>query len=161
MQNKYDTSDELRHYGVVGMKWGMRRAAKKGTTYSYKSHGQKKYEKRLAKQTSKNAKEQKIAKTKAKLGQYKQRDKNRVDYAKSTSIGKSVAKQILMGPIGSGTYSRMRAAGSGRGEAFLMSNWIAGTLGAPYGVLYSKSKENGTARQEKKLLNQAREESRS
>lgn len=33
--------DELYHYGVLGMKWGMRKAHTKGIEYAYKSHGQK------------------------------------------------------------------------------------------------------------------------
>lgn len=42
-------SDELYHYGVVGMKWGVRRARKKGVDYTYTSHGTKSYAKRAKK----------------------------------------------------------------------------------------------------------------
>ena len=38
-------NDELMRYGVLGMKWGKKRAAKKGNEYSKRSHGQKKKEK--------------------------------------------------------------------------------------------------------------------
>ena len=43
----------LCHHGVLGMKWGIRRAATKGQTYTYESHGQKKYEKNLNNQIKK------------------------------------------------------------------------------------------------------------
>jgi len=38
----------ISHMGVMGMKWGMSRAAAKGGTYTYQSHATKKYTKKAA-----------------------------------------------------------------------------------------------------------------
>ena len=104
-------NNELYHYGVVGMRWGIRRAQRKGTTYTYKSHGQKKYEKKLNKQIEKGASEGKIRKTSEKLSTFKYRDRNRQDYAETTGVGRSVVKTVLFGPFGAGNYNRLRASG--------------------------------------------------
>lgn len=143
-----NTNHELYHYGVVGMKWGIRKAKKQGTTYNYKSHGQKKYEKKIAKLQAKGANEKSIAKAQGKLDLYKVRDRNRQSYVETTSLGKSFAKQIVFGPIGSGNYERMRAAGHGRIASAFVSNWIASTVGAPVTVLATRSMEKATARSE-------------
>ena len=57
--NQISNSDELYHYGVLGMKWGVRRARKNGASYVYKSHGQKKYEKKIDQIKSSNKKNKK------------------------------------------------------------------------------------------------------
>ena len=143
-------SDELYHYGVLGMKWGVRRARKNGASYVYKSHGQKKYEKKIdqIKSSNKKNKKEKLAKAKTKLSIYKQRDKNRQSYASKTNLGKAVVKQILMGPIGSGSYSRYRSSGNNRVMAFLKSNAISSLLSSPVTVPLSRHREMKTAKKQ-------------
>lgn len=142
------------------MKWGIRRARKKGETYTYKSRAQKRYEKKLDKQTSKNASAAKIQKTRDKLNRYRHRDANRQDYAQTTSVGKTIVKGLLMGPIGSGNYNRMRASGSGRIGAAFVSNWLSSTVALPLTMMISKSVETGHARDqanfEKRMNSQKR-----
>lgn len=130
------------------MRWGIRKATKKGTSYTYKSHGQKKYEKRLNKLTSKGAKAEKIAKNKEKLDIYKTRDKNRQSYAERTNVGKSFIKTLALGPIGAGSYNRYRGAGNSRTAAFLKSNILMSTLGAPVSILASRGAEFKSAKLE-------------
>lgn len=141
--------NELQHYGVLGMKWGIRRARKKGKTYTYKSHGQKKYEKKYESQKKKNVDSHTLNATKKKLDMFKKRDANRQTYAESASTGRQVVKTLLLGAVGNGTYSRLRSAGQGRvvsgGAAFL-------TRGVPIlSVPISKFMENERARTGKKL----------
>lgn len=148
--NQISNSDELYHYGVLGMKWGVRRARKNGASYAYKSHGQKKYEKKIdqIKSSNKKNKKEKLAKAKTKLSIYKQRDKNRQSYASKTNLGKAVVKQILMGPIGSGSYSRYRSSGNNRVMAFLKSNVISSLLSSPVTVPLSRHREMKTAKKQ-------------
>lgn len=148
--NQISNSDELYHYGVLGMKWGVRGARKNGASYVYKSHGQKKYEKKIdqIKSSNKKNKKEKLAKAKTKLSIYKQRDKNRQSYASKTNLGKAVVKQILMGPIGSGSYSRYRSSGNNRVMAFLKSNVISSLLSSPVTVPLSRHREMKTAKKQ-------------
>lgn len=138
-------SNELYHYGVLGMKWGIHKARKNGVEYSYKSMGQKKYEKKIAKlkERGKTAKAEQATYT---LNQLKNRDKNREEYARSTTVGKTIAKGLLLGPFGSGNYNRMRAAGSGRAAAFLKSNIISSTLGLPVQLIMTRDEEFKSSR---------------
>lgn len=128
-----DDKDFLVHYGVLGMKWGMHRAAKKGTTYTYKSGRTKSLEKRLSKAKAKNAKNKtdkttaKIKNTSTALTRSKKVDSKRQAYAKKTSVGKGIAQQMLFGPIGARTYQSMRATGSSRKEA--LATQILSTAG--------------------------------
>lgn len=142
---------DLKHYGVIGMKWGVRRAYKKGKPYTYKSHGQKKYEKKLDRQMNKGVSAKRMAKTRNKLEQYKTRDISRVDYATRTSVGKSVVKTMLFGPFGSGNYNRMRASGAGRIGSAFVANWVASTVGYPITALYTKHRENKMAKRTNRI----------
>lgn len=113
-----DSENELYHYGVLGMKWGMRRAARKGQTYTYKSHGQKKWEKKIAKGNTSD-------KAKKKLAMYKERDKARQDYAANTSLGKAIVKKAALGSmVDIGTYNRFRDAGDSRASAYLKTKGL-------------------------------------
>lgn len=142
----YVENGELKHYGVVGMRWGIRKAKMTGGSYSYRSRAQKKYDKKLKKQIEKGASSTRIAKTKKKLDRFKERDYNREDYARTTGIGRSVVKGIVFGPLGSGNYNRMRASGSGRVASALVANYVSSTLGYPLTLMITKSAENKAAR---------------
>jgi hypothetical protein len=129
----------------------MRKAYNKGIDYQYKSHAQKKYEKRVDRLTAKinNSKRKpsfgtklKLDRAKEKLSKYQGRDKNREDYARQASVGKSIVKTLVFGPLGTGNYNRFRSAGHGRIVSALGSNYIASTLGYPVTALISKGSEN-------------------
>lgn len=123
------------HYGVLGMKWGIRRARKNGGTYTYKSHGTKKYAKKAAKYESKGNTE--------KANTYKSYHKRSVELdrkmqtnAAKNSLPKVAAKMALVtGFGGSRTYEATKAATGGmhpivsRGLAALNAYWT-GPIGA-------------------------------
>lgn len=134
-------NDFIQHYGVLGMKWGIRKADKKGVSYTYKSRGQKRTEKKLEKQKKKGAPAGKIRISENKLEQYKTRDRHRQNYAETATFGKSVAKGLLMGPFGSGNYNRLRASGHTRLASYMNSNWMVSTLTLPYQIIYSRDEE--------------------
>lgn len=134
---------ELYHYGVLGMKWGIRKARKRGTNYVYKSHGQKKWERKLAK-----AQKQGTDTTEAtnKLATYKARDRARQNYAAQTKTGHAIVRGILLGPIGAGSYNRARAAGAKVGDA-VASGILTNIMGTS-GVVGTKYLENSSARRD-------------
>ena len=128
------TQNELYHYGVLDMKCDMHRATRKGSAYTYKSHGQKKLNKAERKEKS----ESKI------------RDQNRQEYASATGAGRSFAKTLLFGPFGAGNYNRLRSTGNSRLYSAVVSNIVASTAGLPFQVLISRSSEFNSAKMRKR-----------
>ena len=138
-----DSNAYLVHYGVLGMKWGIRRASKSGSSYSYKSHGQKKYAKKVEKLSSKNKNSKELKKAETKLSVYKQRDKNRQSFVETTAVGKQIVKNYLAGYVGSGIYNRYKAAGEGSTKAIIktLATATVPVLGPAVGVATSRRKE--------------------
>lgn len=127
-----EEQDYLIHYGVLGMKWGVRKAQKKGTNYSYTSMRTKSLTKRAANAKDKGKKNAGKLAEKAKIS--KQTDKKLLAYAKKTSTGKAVAQNLLLGPMGAKSYATMRSSGVSRKKA-MASQIIAKSAGLALGAV--------------------------
>lgn len=147
----YAYQNELYHYGVLGMKWGVRRAAKRGETYTYQSHGTKSYAKKAekARQSGDSAKAKKYE------GYHKRSvelDRKMQENAQRNSGKRVAAKMALVtGFGGSRTYEAVRAASGGskyisRGMAAAAS-LLTGPFGAtPARALYVRGVDNNSVR---------------
>ena len=120
--------DELMHYGVLGMKWGQRRAAQRGETYSYKSHTTKKYEAKAERaETRGKTDKAKMFANRAKNSAKLDKDEQRV--ADKIGTGTAIVANILTGGTASRSvksYSRYRGMGESATKAALKSLLLSG-----------------------------------
>lgn len=102
-----DYQEYLMHYGVLGMKWGQRRARKASVKASKLSAKGK-----TEKASKYSAKSSKIEKYHREMGGSKTYDR-----VKTTSTGKALAQSMLMGTYDALKYQKARASGTSRGKA--------------------------------------------
>lgn len=115
------SNNDLKHYGVIGMKWGIRRASKKGKTYTYKSRTTKKLEKEFNKRPTE--------KTAKRLINSLDHDSKRQKMAEERTW-----RETLLGdPIFATAYDSLRASDVERGTAFVLAKY-----GGPIPAYFAK-----------------------
>lgn len=157
IQKKNNSEDYLIHYGVLGMKWGVRKKKSSNNSFNnYKSRKTKKLERKSSKAMLKSNNLKKFSENKAynkkerdnfarnsakqdskakKLhGQAvasAKRDKRMIKEYNQATTGKKLVNALVAGPIGHTYVSSMKASGISRGKALAMSS-LTGAIGAAY-----------------------------
>lgn len=124
-------NDELKHYGVLGMKWGQHRA-------KVNSAKAAKYGNKATRIENKHV---------ARAG-----GRKAYNYTKNQSTGKAIAKSMLFGTYGAAKYNQSRAAGMSRGRS-AVSGVTAAASNAASGGLHSVVAPRARASQYKQPTN--------
>jgi hypothetical protein len=136
-------SDELQHYGVLGMKWGIKRARIKQAKQQYKKARDKASDKadiQKAKDNYKKAKNDRSNDAAIANKLYSKQSKEANKIVARMSTGNAIAQSMLLGSYGALKYNEARAAGASNGRAIvngLIGNFMNANLaGVPSAMKY-------------------------
>ena len=147
-------NNELYHYGVLGMKWGVRRARKNVSKAKNARKSAKEWEE-MARYSEQKGNKKKAAKYRsnaaddiadaqrydAKAKKIQQKHERRsggkkvIDYTQKQSTGKTVVKSMLLGTYGTLRYNEARAKGGSRARSLVNGILYGGANAATSGIL--------------------------